>query len=42
MNINSHSLWLKASAMQLVTSIIATFAGAALYKDPKRLPATAT
>ena len=38
----SHSLWLKASAMQLVTSIIATFAGAALYKDPKRLPATAT
>ncbi len=29
----STSLWLKAAALQLVTSIIATLAGAALYKD---------
>jgi hypothetical protein len=29
----SNSLWLKAGAIQLVTSLIATIAGAALYKD---------
>ena len=29
----SNQLWLKAGAIQLVTSIIATLAGAALYKD---------
>lgn len=35
----SNSLWLKASAIQLVTSIVATLAGAALYKETPR-PAT--
>lgn len=30
----SHALWLKVAAFQLVTSIVATVAGAALYKDP--------
>jgi hypothetical protein len=30
----SNALWLKAGACQLVTSILATIAGAALYKDP--------
>ena len=29
----SHALWLKVGALQLITSIIATIAGAALYKD---------
>ena len=29
----SNALWFKASAIQLVTSIIATIAGAALYKN---------
>jgi hypothetical protein len=36
----SHALWLKVGAMHLVTSIVATIAGAALYKDATR-PATA-
>ncbi|HSE33456.1 MAG TPA: hypothetical protein VLA93_17925 [Pyrinomonadaceae bacterium] len=31
----SNQLWLKAGAIQLVTSIIATLAGAALYKDAR-------
>jgi hypothetical protein len=30
----SNALWVKAGAFQLITSIIATIAGAALYKDP--------
>jgi hypothetical protein len=29
----SHALWLKVGAFQLVTSIVATIAGAALYKE---------
>lgn len=29
----SHTLWIKVAAFQLVTSILATIAGAALYKD---------
>jgi hypothetical protein len=29
----SHALWLKAGAYQLVTSILAAIAGAALYRD---------
>jgi hypothetical protein len=29
----SHALWLKVGAFQLVTSIIATIAGAALYRE---------
>jgi hypothetical protein len=29
----SNPLWLKVAALQLVTSIVATIAGAALYKD---------
>ena len=29
----SNSLWLKVGALQLLTSIVATIAGAALYKD---------
>lgn len=29
----SHALWLKVGALHLVTSIIGTIAGAALYKD---------
>ena len=29
----SNALWFKASAIQFVTSIIATIAGAALYKN---------
>lgn len=29
----SHALWIKVGAFQLVTSILATLAGAALYKD---------
>ena len=32
----SHALWLKVGALQLITSIIATIAGAALYKDPAK------
>lgn len=36
----SNPLWLKAGAIQLITSIIATLAGAALYKDA-RSPSTA-
>jgi hypothetical protein len=36
----STALWLKVGAMHLVTSILATIAGAALYKDAAR-PATA-
>jgi hypothetical protein len=32
----SNSLWLKTSAIQLVTSIVATLAGAALYKETPR------
>lgn len=35
----SNALWLKVGAFQLVTSIVAALAGAALYKDAK-LPAT--
>lgn len=30
----STALWLKVGALHLITSIIATIAGAALYKDP--------
>jgi hypothetical protein len=30
----SHALWLKVGAFQLVTSIIAAIAGAALYREP--------
>ncbi len=30
----SNALWVKAGAFQLVTSIVAAIAGAALYKDP--------
>lgn len=29
----SHALWVKVGAYQLVTSIVATIAGAAIYKD---------
>jgi hypothetical protein len=29
----STALWIKAAAFQLVTSIVATIAGAALYKE---------
>jgi hypothetical protein len=29
----SHPLWLKVGALHLITSIVATIAGAALYKD---------
>jgi hypothetical protein len=39
----SKPLWLKVAALQLVTSIVATIAGAALYKDvagPVTSPAT--
>lgn len=36
----SHALWIKVGAVHLVTSIIATIAGAALYKDASR-PAVA-
>ena len=36
----SNSLWLKVGAIHLITSIIATIAGAALYKDEAR-PAVA-
>jgi hypothetical protein len=35
----SHALWLKVGACQLVTSIVATIAGAALYKDARRTAA---
>jgi len=31
----SNQLWLKAGAIQLITSIVATLAGAALYKDAR-------
>lgn len=31
----SHALWLKVGAFHLVTSIIATIAGAAIYKEAK-------
>ena len=34
----SHALWLKVGAFQLVTSILAAVAGAALYKDVKFPP----
>lgn len=30
----SNALWVKAGAFQLITSIVAAIAGAALYKDP--------
>ena len=30
----SHALWVKVGAFHLVTSIIATIAGAAIYKEP--------
>ena len=30
----SHALWMKVAAFQLATSIIATIAGAAIYKEP--------
>jgi xanthosine utilization system XapX-like protein len=33
----SHALWLKVGAFHLITSIIATIAGAALYQDPANL-----
>ena len=36
----SHALWLKVGALHLVTSIVATIAGAAIYKDTAQ-PATA-
>ena len=36
----STSLWMKVAALQLITSILATIAGAAIYKDAVR-PATA-
>jgi len=36
----STALWLKVGAMHLVTSIVSTIAGAAMYKDAAR-PATA-
>jgi hypothetical protein len=36
----SNALWLKVGAIHLITSIIATIAGAALYKDEAR-PAVA-
>ncbi|HTG92554.1 MAG TPA: hypothetical protein VL866_08215 [Pyrinomonadaceae bacterium] len=36
----SQGLWFKAGAIQLITSIVATLAGAALYKDA-RTPSTA-
>lgn len=36
----STALWIKAAAYQLVTSILATVAGAALYKEPASSPAT--
>jgi hypothetical protein len=36
----SNALWLKVGAIHLVTSIIATIAGAALYKDARK-PAVA-
>lgn len=49
MNINWGRLTIGALVVAVIcfvtdgfTSIISTFAGAALYKDPKRLPATAT
>lgn len=29
----SHALWIKVAAFQLVTSVLATFAGGMLYKD---------
>ena len=29
----SHALWIKVAAFQLITSIVATIAGAAIYKD---------
>jgi len=32
----SNALWMKVAALQLVTSIIATIAGAAIYKDAAR------
>jgi len=38
----SNPLWLKVAALQLVTSIIATIAGAALYKDSASPVASAT
>lgn len=31
----SHALWLKAGAVQLVTTLAAALAGAALYRDPR-------
>jgi hypothetical protein len=31
----SHALWLKVGAFHLVTSVIATIAGAAIYKEGK-------
>jgi hypothetical protein len=40
----SNALWIKVGAVQLVTSILATIAGAALYKDantPAASPASA-
>jgi hypothetical protein len=36
----SNALWIKVGAIHLVTSIVATIAGAALYKDTAR-PAVA-
>jgi hypothetical protein len=30
----SHALWVKAGLFQLVTSVVATIAGAALYREP--------
>ena len=36
----STALWIKVGALQLVTSIVAAIAGAAMYKDPAQ-PATA-
>lgn len=35
----SHALWVKVAAFQLVTSIVATIAGAAIYKEASAGPA---
>ena len=35
----SNALWIKMCAFQLVTSILATIAGAAVYKDPANVSA---
>lgn len=32
----SNALWIKVAAFQLITSIVAAIAGAAIYKEPAR------